>query len=241
MGSGRVPGPLGASGSGGQAVRGVGPVGAKAQDGSPEVQIAISFDEFKAKVLERQIRNAIKKGRQFCANVPDSELAIVEDKHRMRTKAAERCKQLLEAARTALAEAKQQGDELAKNAGKLGVYSAYRNIPEDTAAWESSFRQYYEETRVKRAAFATGEHGRQALALMTNMMISYKAAPGYSNHSNGLAVDFFTMHKGKKLRAKKAQKAAWSDSWLFAWLQENAPGFEFKNLDTEEWHWDYIG
>mgnify|MGYP003407115481 CR=1 FL=1 len=203
--------------------------------------MVLSLAEFKAKVLERQIRNAIRKGRRFCSNVPDSELASVEDGHRMRTAAAASCKNLLKAAREALDAAKAEGDSLAKLTGKLGVHSAYRTIPEDTAAWEGSFAQYYEETRVRRSAFPTGEHGPEALKLMTTMMISYKAAPGYSNHSNGVAVDFFTFHKGKKLRARKAQREAWRGTWLFAWLTDHAAEHNFKNLETEEWHWDYDG
>lgn len=241
MGSGRVPGPLGASRSAGRTTHEVVPVGTTAPDGSAGLQPGLSLADFKAKVLERQIRNAIAKGRRYCANVPDGDLAIVEDKHRMRTAAADRCRELLKAAREALAAAKDQGQSGAKLAGKIGVYSAYRTIPEDSASWESSFAQYYEETRTKRAAFPTGEHGKQALTLMVNMMISYKAAPGYSNHSNGLAVDFFTIQKGKKLRARKAQREAWRGTWLFAWLTDNAAAYGFKNLETEEWHWDFIG
>jgi hypothetical protein len=94
-------------------------------------------------------------------------------------------KNLLKAAREALAAAKEAGDPTAKLTGKIGVYSAYRTIPEDSASWEGSFAQYYEEKRVKRAAFPSGEHGRQALTLMTNMMISYKLQrqPTYASSS----------------------------------------------------------
>jgi hypothetical protein len=214
------------------------PLGATTR-GSPQALTGLSLEEFKAKVLARQIRNALRKGRSYCSNVPDSELATVEGEHRMRKAAAVKCKELLVAAREALEADKQQGDGLAKKTREIGVYSAYRNIPEDTAAWESSFAQYYLETRDTRAAFPTGEHGSQAQALMASMMISYKAAPGYSNHSNGMAVDFYTIFSGKKLRAKKKQRTAWTHTWLYKWLIAHGGEYDFVQLSTEEWHWDY--
>lgn len=214
------------------------PLGAHEHDGSAS-DLSLSFDEFKAKVLEAQIRNAVAKGRAFCANVPNEELGVVEGKHRMRKAAAESCKALLSAARAAHAEDKSQGDSRAVQTKKIGVWSAYRNIAEDTLSWNSTFQQYYDETREQREALPGGAHGKRAVLVMLRLMISYKAAPGYSNHSNGLAVDFSTTHHGKELRAKKAQKAKWRESWFHKWLCEHASEFGFAPLATEEWHWDY--
>lgn len=75
---------------------------------------------------------------------------------------------------------------------------------------------------------------------MLRMMVSYKAAPGYSNHSNGLAVDFTTTYKGRSLKSRKAQREPWRDAWLHRWLLENAANYRFQPLATEEWHWDYV-
>jgi len=72
----------------------------------------MSLEEFKAKVLARQIRNALRKGRSYCSNVPASDLAAVEGDHRMRKPAAAKCKELLQAAREALEADKKQGDAL---------------------------------------------------------------------------------------------------------------------------------
>jgi LAS superfamily LD-carboxypeptidase LdcB len=74
---------------------------------------------------------------------------------------------------------------------------------------------------------------------MLRMMISFKAAPGYSNHSSGRAVDFSTVHQGRKLTARKAQRHQWQSSWLYTWLCANAADYGFQPLSTEEWHWDY--
>lgn len=238
MGRGRIPGQLGAAEGAGQLLNHPEALGAHEHDGSAS-DLSVTLEEFKAKVLEVQIRNAQAKGRRFCANVPDDQLGAVEGKHRMRRAAAESCKALLVAARAALAEDKAKGDSRASITKKIAVYSAYRNISEDTFAWNASFRQYYEETRVQREALPGGAHGKRAVRVMATMMISYKAAPGYSNHSNGLAVDFSTTHGGVLLKAKKAQRSKWRQTWLHKWLVEHAAEFSFKPLATEEWHWDY--
>jgi LAS superfamily LD-carboxypeptidase LdcB len=99
--------------------------------------------------------------------------------------------------------------------------------------------QYYTETKTERAALPGGQHGPKALSLMLRMMIQFKAAPGYSNHSNGLAVDFSTVHSGRMLRARKIQRPQWRQAWLYQWLRENAATYRFQPLSTEEWHWDY--
>lgn len=238
MGRGRIPGQLGASEGAGLVVDHPSSLGVHDHDGGAS-DLSVSFDEFKERVLEAQIRTAKAKGRSFCANVPKEQLGVVEGKHRMRKAAAESCKRLLAAARAAHAEDKAKGDARAVKTRKIGVHSAYRNIAEDTLAWNASFRQYYEETRVEREALPGGAHGKRAVGVMAKMMISYKAAPGYSNHSNGLAVDFATSHGRDELKAKKAQRTKWRRTWLHKWLVEHAGEFSFQALATEEWHWDY--
>ena len=239
MGEAKIPGPLGGHRGAGQRVSSTAPVGCARAEDHPHAGPSLSFDEFKARVLKRQVRNALAKGRHYNANVPDNELSIIEGKHRMRAEAAARCRDLLKDAREALAKEQKTGDATAKGTSKIAVYSAYRNIAQDTAAWEQCFLQYYTETQAARAAMPGGGHGPKALALMVRMMISFKAAPGYSNHSNGLAVDFTTTHKRKALKARKAQRSQWRKTWLHHWLQENAETYGFHPLSTEEWHWDY--
>jgi hypothetical protein len=200
---------------------------------------ALSLTEFKAKVLAAQIRNAVAKGRQYCADVPGNELDTIEGDHRMRREAAAQCRELLKAARNALADAKVARDALASVTSSIGVHSAYRSIDEDKRSWKTCFQQYYDETSKKREAAPGGAHGRRAVSIMVNMMVSYKAAPGYSNHSNGLAVDFKTTHAGVVLRSRKAQRDDWRSAWLHKWLVANAQKYRFHPLATEEWHWDF--
>lgn len=242
MGDGRIPGPLGIAEASDRAEgaarkpRLAGPIGLPDAGMSSGVD---AFNEFKAAVLQRQIRNARAKGRPYCANVPDGELAVIEGKHRMRIEAAEQCRALLAAAREALTGAKSSGDSEAAKTKRIGVHSAYRNIEEDTLSWNASFKKYYATTRSQREALPGGVHGKRALSVMLRRMISYKAAPGYSNHSNGLAVDFSTTHGGETLKSNTTQRNLWKNAWLYSWLVGNAGTYGFQPLASEEWHWDY--
>jgi hypothetical protein len=58
-------------------------------------------------------------------------------------------------------------------------------------------------------------------------------------HTEGTAVDFNTVHDGKKLEAVTEQGPDWRESWLWAWLVAHAAEYGFKPLSTEEWHWDH--
>jgi hypothetical protein len=74
---------------------------------------------------------------------------------------------------------------------------------------------------------------------MVTTMISFKAPPGYSNHSNGAAVDFGTMVGAVYLGARSQQRGAWRGSWLHPWLVVHAGTYGFRPLASEEWHWDF--
>lgn len=55
------------------------------------------------------------------------------------------------------------------------------------------------------------------------------AIPGTSLHEQGLAIDF-TTPKGDFLRAGTTE---------FAWLQDHADRYGWKNLPSEPWHWSW--
>lgn len=58
-------------------------------------------------------------------------------------------------------------------------------------------------------AMAGGRHGDAALEWFIMLMSPIKAPPGFSNHSNGLAVDFSTTDGGVLLGPNTNQRAAW--------------------------------
>jgi LAS superfamily LD-carboxypeptidase LdcB len=226
MGSGRVPGPLGA---GGATVNSPAPLGASER---------LNLAGFKRAVIDLQIAHLLRKGRHFFARLPDSALEVVEGNHRMCKPAAGQCRALLAAAREALATAQAAGDERARKTTNIVVHSAYRDFDTDTAAWEGTFRKHYKKM-LSENAVPGDALGPAALQYMVHKLIPLKAPPGYSNHSNGAAVDFGTTFDGVYYKADSSTRAAWRKTWLHPWLIEHAAEFGFKALKTEEWHWDY--
>jgi hypothetical protein len=201
-----------------------------------------SREEFKAEVKQAQIQYLItEKGRQFFEDIPDAELDTIEGEHRMRKIAAQSCRKLLAAARAALSEDKGGKDGKALLTTNISVLSAYRNFAQDTRAWNRAFDKHYEKTKVLRAGLAGGPHGDAAVAHLMNVLKGKKAPPGYSNHSNGMAVDFGTSFERQDYTTNtdSDHRAGWRRTWFHRWLVSNARSFGFHPLATEEWHWDF--
>lgn len=198
-----------------------------------------SLGDFKEAVKGWQIRFLQGRGRVEFEDVPDSELEIIEGRHRLRRPAALACRALLAKVRGDLAGAQAAKDHRAKATQSIGIQSAYRNFAEDGQAWRNTFAKHYELTRVERAALRGGAHGDAAVLFFGARMANLKAPPGWSNHSNAMAVDFNTRVGAVLFRALSEQRGGWKTTWLHAWLVEHAPQFGFYPYAKEEWHWDY--
>jgi len=231
MAGGRVPGPLGHGGSG-RLVNAPGPLGTNAGEAQ------LGYEAFKRAVLDQQIGNARRSGRNYYPPVPDNELEIVEGTHRMRRLAAQNCRALLAAARAALAAAKAANESKAIRATQIGLGSSYRDYAYDARLWERYYPDYYRDTQTKREAAPGGAHGPASVEILARHISPRKAAPGFSNHSNGMAVDFTTTVDNVQLTDKSSHEA-WRQTWLHAWLLPNAATYQFYPLASEEWHWDY--
>jgi LAS superfamily LD-carboxypeptidase LdcB len=68
------------------------------------------------------------------------------------------------------------------------------------------------------------------------------AAPGYSLHNSGIAIDFRTRQGRHNLGPSTAQIALWNRSWFFRWLSANAANFGFAQNPNinEPWHWELV-
>lgn len=198
-----------------------------------------SLESFRQSVREWQIRFLRGRGRVEFEDVADSELEIIEGKHRLRRTAAVACRALLLKVRADLAEAQAAKDHRATLTQSIGIQSAYRSFAEDGQAWRNTFAKHYELTRVERAALRGGSHGSAAVVFFGARMANLKAPPGWSNHSNAMAVDFNTSFANTLYRALSEQRASWKTTWLHPWLVANAPRFGFHPYAKEEWHWDY--
>jgi len=140
-----------------------------------------------------------------------------------------------------LEDAKKANDAAALRTTAIGVCSAYRDYDGDATAWSDTFDKHYEKegNRVTMEAMPGGRHGDTALRWFIELMAPIKAPPGFSNHSNGLAVDFSTTVSGVTYGADTDRRVQWRGTWLHPWLVANAKTYRFNPLSSEEWHWDW--
>ena len=196
-------------------------------------------NDFMRKVYDAQVKRALERGREFFPGLPEDQLGAIESGYKMRRDAAEQCKLLLEQARSDLKKQQEEGIREALEVSDVGVYSAYRNFEHDSAAWLNAFEKHFKATKNERASLEGGEYGDKAVDLMVNVMRKFKAAPGFSRHTSGVAVDFKTTEDNVTLDADSNQNGKWKQTWFHKWLVKNATRFKFKPLATEAWHWEY--
>jgi peptidoglycan hydrolase-like protein with peptidoglycan-binding domain/LAS superfamily LD-carboxypeptidase LdcB len=156
---------------------------------------------------------------------------------------------LLAAANTDLQKAQAAGDADALRTKRLTAASGYRSSDHQRSLWLTYFKGYYNRTRAHREALSEGPHSKAAVAYMLKSKAyggfglgGRIAAPGYSNHQNGIAVDLYQNRKAGHEVANSssdAARAAWRRSWFYGWLKQNAAAYGFEQLPTEEWHWEF--
>jgi hypothetical protein len=204
---------------------------------------------FMARVLEAAIADRIRKGKKQFSDIGSGELAPIENSKVMRKEAAARCIELLKDARAALAgeqwgpQADAQAtarQDLARAVRAIGIASAYRSHAYERRIWtHDCFPKYYRETYARRSEAPGGPHGERAVSIMVRYFSPRKSPPGFSNHSDGKAVDFMTKQGRVTYTANTSQRSGWRKTWLHGWLVENAAKYGFCPLESEEWHWDF--
>lgn len=199
---------------------------------------------FMRAVYDQHVSNSQASGRIFIADVPQSERDAAGNGQTMRTEAARSCRDMLAAARSALASAKGAGDSGAADILNIRINSGYRSASRQFGIWQRNFPKIYAKTAAHRAGLPGGEHGSDAIAYTARYMGRWVAAPGYSNHNDGRAADIGADRaSGSALGADSndAAIAAWRSSWLFSWLSSNAATYNFyQNTSINEpWHWEY--
>ena len=127
----------------------------------------------------------------------------------------------------------------------IGISSAYRSPEYDCALWHSYFRRKYYPLMYAQlrqvSCWEGSDYGFQAVRLMVDFVRKRKAAPGFSNHSQGIAVDFFTLEDGVLLQANTGANLAavnkrWEKSWLYHWLEEHKMEYGIERIPSEAWH-----
>lgn len=159
---------------------------------------------------------------------------------------------LLTAANTALAVARAAGDAEALKVARISVTSGYRSAARQLKLWRGVFAApggYFDKTAAARRDLPGGPLGDAAVAYFLRSRAKGGfgiggriAAPGFSNHQSGSAIDFRVdlQNAGSiKHDSQDRFRAIWRKSWFHPWMNANAARFGFHPIPTEEWHWEY--
>lgn len=214
---------------------------------------------FKQRVYNLHVARGTQSRRTRIYDLPVAQLAAIAGTDiKMRRDAALQLGRLLAAARADLvSDLTATGDDAptaqrrmrARRVRELAINNAYRSASRQFGIWDRNFHKYYEATQEKRRALTGGEHGAQAAEMLREYIGVRVAAPGYSNHQGGIAVDLALQLKPdpeqpaasaeRELGASMAQVDPWKDSWFWHWLKERAGEFGFVEYEPEPWHWEY--
>jgi hypothetical protein len=177
--------------------------------------------------------------RAFQPSIPATRLAAVSKKQVLRRDAAPLAIRMLDDARTALRQAQQAGDPTALAVRGFGISSGYRSATRQYGLWNSRFPGYFEGTKRQRAELPGGPTGPRAAAWLAAWIGKWLAAPGFSNHNDGRAIDLYCQLSGATLSANRSDIPRWRNSWLHGWLVANAHRYQFRPYSAEPWHWEH--
>lgn len=211
---------------------------------------------FKQEVYRRHVARGLKSGRPRVFDLPPSALAPVPGTQTlMRRGAAAALGRLLAAARRDLAADADAPGQDAETAGRreraqrvesLALNNAYRSASTQFGIWDRNYAGYVDATRAARSACPGGEFGPAAADLLREYVGVRVAAPGFSNHQGGTAVDFALRLKptpevpiAAGLGPSAAQTDPWKESWFWRWLNRRADEFGFIAYLPEPWHWEF--
>jgi len=178
--------------------------------------------------------------RAFQPSVPQADLAEVAKDKYLRRDAAPLATRMLDDAREALHHAQAAGDQEALATRSFGISSAYRSALRQYHLWNDRFAGYLTDTIEQRATKPGGPLGQEAAQWLAGWIGTWLAAPGFSNHNNGRAIDLFCrLTSGRVLSANRSDIPRWHTTWLHQWLVANAAHYDFQPYRTEPWHWEH--
>ncbi len=188
---------------------------------------------FMKKVYKVHIARASNR-RKFMPSLPDNKRGSVEGSW-LRIDAANALRGLLQ-------DVRQEISRLNKNI-TIKIASGYRSADRQFALWPQRFQNYYKRTQEHRSKLPDGKHGVQAVNYMVNYISVRFAAPGFSLHQSGTAVDLQPIENGKRYLNKTTgiHRNNWQKTWFWSWLIKNAAtyGFYQNTKIKEPWHWEY--
>lgn len=124
----------------------------------------------------------------------------------------------------------------------LMVVTGYRSATFQLEIWEYHFPNRYRATARARARARGGPHGEAAALLLAQHFAARTAAPGFSLHGRGLALDFGCVRRDGRFVGSTGRFAnTWKRTHCFRWLEAHASRYGFRlnpNID-EPWHWEW--
>lgn len=219
--------------------------GSVSPSSAPPVVRGDSADKaaFLERVLSAHIARSTKNKGAALPDLRDDQLAPVQGTSvSMRADAAAVAGRLIAAANQALAAASAAGHPDARRTRRISATSGYRGRAHQDRLWRGYFDNFYQKTAAVRAKLAGGPHGEAAVKYMVSYVSPKIAAPGFSNHQAGVAIDF----KQERTPGNEIYNSTdpdrvekWHNTWFFEWLGNNASRFRFHPYDVEPWHWEY--
>ena len=206
--------------------------------------------DFLERVLKAHIALSSSKAKDVLPDLSGDELEdVAGTKVQMKKGAGAAAGQLIADANVAL-KAASADDADAKLTTGIGATSGYRGRAEQETLWRGYFPGHYDDTRALRAKAGkkdgAGEHGGAAVVAMRDYVRRWIAAPGFSNHQAGIAIDLKQYRVAGhtiKNSSNSAQLDKWRASWLWNWLDSSGAGqakaHEFGPYTKEPWHWEY--
>ena len=207
--------------------------------------------DFLERVLEAHIALSSSRAKNVLPDLSGDELEDVPGTGvQMKKGAGAAAGQLIADANVALKAAASAGDADAKLTTGIGATSGYRGRADQERLWRGYFPDHYDNTRALRAKAGkkdeAGEHGGAAVVAMRDYVRGWIAAPGFSNHQAGVAIDLKQYRVAGhtiKNSSNSAQLDKWRASWLWNWLDSSGAGqaraHEFGPYTKEPWHWEY--
>jgi hypothetical protein len=192
----------------------------------------------------RTFSDGVAYGRLSCFEGKES--ALVKDdegigrlsKHGggkfLRTDVVESFKKLLQDARAACKAAKHDSTRYVQ------VAVGYRDALYDLHLWEESFDGFYKANKASLHTGPNGQFDEKAVKTLVKAISPFKAAPGFSNHTQGIAVDFLTVDDKGTLKISHKQEKRWEQSWLYKWLHDHKSETGWDRIPTEAWHWECV-
>jgi D-alanyl-D-alanine carboxypeptidase len=207
--------------------------------------------DFLERVLKAHIALSSSLAKHVLPDLSGDELEDVPGTDvQMKKGAGAAAGRLIADANDALKVARAAGDPDAKLTTRISATSGYRGRSHQEELWRSYFPGHYDDTRALRAKVGKkkggGEHGDAAVLATRDYVRHWIAAPGFSNHQAGIAIDLKQLRvKGQDIHnsRKAAELDSWHASWLWNWLDASGKGqaqaHEFGPYEREPWHWEY--